>query len=47
MSTGSRGGEKTICHYVRASITPSPLIAVRGVPLHSWMIVYKRPPPEF
>lgn len=38
---------KTICQYVRASITPSPLIAVRGVPLHSWMIVYKRAPPEF
>lgn len=37
---------KTICQYVRASITPSPLIAVRGVPLHSWMIVYKRAPPE-
>lgn len=38
---------KTICQYARASITPSPLIAVRGVPLNSWMIVYKRAPPEF
>lgn len=37
---------KTICQCVRASITPSPLIAVRGVPLHSWMIVYERAPPE-
>lgn len=37
---------KTICQCVRASITPSPLIAVRGIPLHSWMIVYKRAPPE-
>lgn len=37
---------KTICQCVRASITPSLLIALRGVPLHSWMIVYKRAPPE-
>lgn len=37
---------KTICQCVRASITPSPLIAVRGVLPHSWMIVYKRAPPE-
>lgn len=37
---------KTICQCVRASITPSPLIAVRGVLLHSWMIVYEKAPPE-
>ena len=31
---------------VRASITPSPLIAVRGVMLHSWLTVYKTAAPE-
>lgn len=38
--------EKTICQCVRASITPSPLIAVRGVMLHSWLIVYETAAPE-
>lgn len=38
---GAEVGKKTICQCVRASITPSPLIAVRGVMLHSWLIVYE------
>lgn len=37
---------KTICQCVRASITPSLLIAVRGVLLHSWLIVYETAAPE-
>lgn len=37
----NRGWERTICQCVGASITPSPLIAVRGVMLHSWLTVYK------
>lgn len=35
--------EKTICQCVRASITLSPLIAGRGVMLHSWLAVYELP----
>lgn len=44
--SGEQRWEKTICQRVRASITPSLLIAVRGVMLHSWLIVYKTAAPE-
>ncbi len=43
---GAEVGKKTNCQHVRASITPSPLIAVRGVMLHSWLTVYKTAAPE-
>lgn len=32
-----------MCQGVRASVTPSPLIAERGVMLHSWLTGYKAP----
>lgn len=39
--------EKTMCQCVRASITPSPLIAARGALLHSWLIVCEAASPQF
>lgn len=38
--------EKTMCQCVRASITPSPLIAARGALLHSWLIVCEAAAPQ-
>lgn len=37
---------KTMCQCVRASITPSLLIAARGALLHSWLIVCEAAAPE-